>query len=663
MKYWKYIVGFLIVVVPSALTVLVYNDKITQNSPMYYKQGVQFYNDGDYSNAYYNFGKIKWISPLYPMALYKQAKSAQKAGDYKTAAIKYKMFLNKMPNSIFDTKAKLNLAKSYYYLKQFDDAKKQFTDLKQSTNNLGTEEVYFLGLIEKKTDKNKSASYFRDYINTVLAGNALNSSYLIPAADELSSLGVNLDNNDNKSLGIAYFKNKNYKKALNYFSKLPVNTCWDYLVLTNHYEGNKVIAKKLIETGLPLYSVSTDEENLHEIYNIYATYFPSSKIKNWTLINKIVKENSLQGEDYVMYKLASLLPKDKAVVIYNNIVEKYPESSYAPESLWNVFWDKYTKKDYKTAEELAIKHLKSYKKVKSTPKVAFWLAKTALKQNKTAEAHNYLTKLAAKYPDNYYGLRAENIISKKNDFWTTNIQNKIPEQKEEIEFPLSIGQLDIKDVKLINTLFEMGDYEIWIDANFQNPIVESWFELKKDKKSRSIVLARDEIEKMEVKPPLISSSYKLDYPRYWVEEINIAGQKLNIDPYLIEALIREESYFNENAKSKTGATGLMQIMPQTANYVISKLDEDMKTLANLENPRINIYIGSNYLKYLKERFNNDDLMVIAAYNGGEGSVNKWQKNYGTEDYDEFIEQIPYEETRNYIKRVFTNYHMYRKIYK
>ena len=76
-----------------------------------------------------------------------------------------------------------------------------------------------------------------------------------------------------------------------------------------------------------------------------------------------------------------------------------------------------------------------------------------------------------------------------------------------------------------------------------------------------------------------------------------------------------------------------------------------------------MYIGCNYLKYLKERFNNDDLMVIAAFNGGEGSVNRWIKLYGTDDYDEFIEKIPYEETQNYIKKVFRTYHMYKKIYR
>ena len=207
----------------------------------------------------------------------------------------------------------------------------------------------------------------------------------------------------------------------------------------------------------------------------------------------------------------------------------------------------------------------------------------------------------------------------------------------------------------------MGDYEIWDDADFENPIVKSWIEFKKNNKSRSIVIARDAIAKMEIKPPYMSASYKLAYPRYWIDEINIAGQKLELDPYLIIALIREESYFNENAKSISNAAGLMQLMPATANYMISMLSDNIPSYTNLENPRMNMYLGCNYLKYLYDRFNND-LFVVAAYNGGEGSVNKWSGIYSTADYDEFIENIPFDETRNYVKKVFRSYHLYRKIY-
>jgi soluble lytic murein transglycosylase len=661
MKYLKYILGILIVVVPCAITVLIYNDKITQNSPMYYKQGVEFYDKGDYQNAYYNFGKIKWISPLYPMAVYKQAKSAENAGDYKTAVLKYKLFLEKLPDTVFDLKAKLSLGKSYYYLKQYDEARVPFLELAEKTNNDGTEEIFYLGLIEKNFDKEKAASYFRRYLETALAGEALNNNYLVASAQELANLGIILTDRDLQLIGMAYFKNKQYKDALKYLSMLPAGQSWDYLVLANHYAGNKIITKKLIETGLIANAASASDENLNEIYNAYSSYIKGPKIKSWNSILKIVTDNNLKGEDYILYKLAENSSPAAALDYYKVISSKYPESKYAPESLWQIIWNAYKNHDYKTAEMLAIQHLKTFKKVKSTPKVAFWLAKTALKQNKINDAHNYFSKLVTKYPDDYYGLRAENILSKKNDFWTTNFNKKISETKEQIEFPLSVSQIDIKDLKVINTLFEMGDYDILKDADYSNPIIESWFDYKNNKKSRSIVLARDEIEKMDVKPPFISATYKLAYPLYWTSEINIAGNKLGIDPYLIASIIREESYYNEHAKSKTGATGLMQLMPLTASYMISKLNDEVNDLADLEDPRTNMYLGCNYLKYLQERFNND-LLVVAAYNGGEGSVNKWLKTYNTEDWDEFIEEIPFDETRNYVKKVFRTYHMYKKIY-
>ena len=131
MKFLKYILVTLAIIVPCSVAILIYNDKITQDSPVYYRQGVEFYNNGDYPNAYYNFGKINKISPLYSMALYKQAKSAQKVGDLSMASLKYKLFLDKNPNSIFSETARYNLAKCYFYLKKYDDAKLLFLESKE----------------------------------------------------------------------------------------------------------------------------------------------------------------------------------------------------------------------------------------------------------------------------------------------------------------------------------------------------------------------------------------------------------------------------------------------------------------------------------------------------------------------------------------------------
>ena len=524
MKVLKYLVIVLAIVIPSLLTVLIYNDKITQNSPVYYKQGVDFYNKGDYSNAFYNFSKIKWISPLYPMALYKQAKSAQKLGDYNTATIKYELFLEKNPTSVFATPSRFNLAKSYYYLKKYPEAKHNFLILKEQQKDKPSVEDYYLGILTKKEDKQVAAKYFRNYIKGVLSDEITDKNYLIASLEELETLGINLTMQDRALIGEAYYENNKYSKALEYFSKLPLSSYWDYLVIVNHYAGNKVVAKKLIENGIKTYSKLADEERLNKVYDIYTSYMQGSKVRNWTQMLKIVQTNSLKGEDYVMYKLANILPSSKALNYYSQIETKYPQSAYAPESLWNVFWSKYKLKDYAAAEKLAIKHIKQYQNVNSTTRMIFWFAKTEQKMNKTAYANNIFSKLAAKYPDDYYGLRAEAILEKKTDFWTLDTTNKIT-YKDDKDFPINSSNLDIKDLKLINTIFALGDYEIWADADLNNKLVESWFEQKKGKKSRSMVLARDTINKLQIKPPFFSPAYKLAYPLYWIEEINLATNK------------------------------------------------------------------------------------------------------------------------------------------
>ena len=362
MKYLKYIIAFFIIVIPSVVTVLIYNDKITEDSPMYYKKGVEYYNQGNYPVAYSKFLKIKWISPLYPIALYKQAKSAQKIGDYTTATLKYEAFLEKTPDSIFAKTAKFNLGKCYFYLKKYPEAKTAFINSKTNPLDKGAED-YYIGLIEKKTDKVKAAEYFKNYISYETENDKPNE---IIAAEELSSLDTIHTIEDYILLGKVYYKNKKYTKAIEYFSKVPIASVWDYLVLANHYAGNKVIARKLMESGMKLYSDKISEENLHSIYDIYVSYMKGTKLKNWNKLLTLVRAASVKGEDYVMYKLATFQSGEKALALYNEIQDKYPNSKFAPESLWNVFWDSYRKGNYTKAEELAYKHIKQYRNVKST---------------------------------------------------------------------------------------------------------------------------------------------------------------------------------------------------------------------------------------------------------------------------------------------------------
>lgn len=133
------------------------------------------------------------------------------------------------------------------------------------------------------------------------------------------------------------------------------------------------------------------------------------------------------------------------------------------------------------------------------------------------------------------------------------------------------------------------------------------------------------------------------------------------DPAMLFALIRQESRFSNRARSRSGARGLMQVMPRTAGYIgrDRALVRDRENL--LYDAGFNMSLGQRYVNYLKEHNATDgDLFyVLAAYNGGPGNVNKWRRTVATDDPLWFMEHIPLRETRAYVEQVAANYWIYR----
>ena len=133
------------------------------------------------------------------------------------------------------------------------------------------------------------------------------------------------------------------------------------------------------------------------------------------------------------------------------------------------------------------------------------------------------------------------------------------------------------------------------------------------------------------------------------------------DEYFIYAIICAESGFDNEAQSQVGAKGLMQIMPETAKWLKEKYKLDID-IENLFDPETNIHLGCQYISYLSGRFNNDMTLVLAAYNGGEGNVRKWLNNSLYSSDGKSLQNIPYKETANYVKRVTTYYELYKDTY-
>ncbi|PYM62777.1 MAG: hypothetical protein DMD79_10285 [Candidatus Rokuibacteriota bacterium] len=162
-------------------------------------------------------------------------------------------------------------------------------------------------------------------------------------------------------------------------------------------------------------------------------------------------------------------------------------------------------------------------------------------------------------------------------------------------------------------------------------------------------------------PGLTSRFWELYYPLGYAETVSDAARRAGLDPYLVAAVIREESSYDPRARSWVGAVGLMQLMPDTARLVAQEARLTYDEPASLWDPAFNIALGTRYLATLRARFQ-EPLLAVASYNAGPHRVQRWVADRPTADLEEFVEQIPFDETRGFVKRVFTSWQHYRRHY-
>lgn len=157
---------------------------------------------------------------------------------------------------------------------------------------------------------------------------------------------------------------------------------------------------------------------------------------------------------------------------------------------------------------------------------------------------------------------------------------------------------------------------------------------------------------------------KIMYKREFSQYVSKYSEMYNVDENLVYALIKAESNFNSNAKSNKGAIGLMQLMEDTAKDVIKLVDLEVNgNLISdlLLDSDININLGTKYLSTLLERYQSIEL-AVAAYNAGIGTIDNWIEKQIINKDGSNIENIPYKETNNYVRKILRDYKIYNKLY-
>lgn len=608
--------------------------------------------EDDYSNAYYLFSRISFLSKLKPIALYHQGECADKLEDYGTAVKKYQMLFKIYPSNKLSLKAKYlaaqNLVKTNPEL-----AQKYFKEILKSApdTDYAIAAEYYSGLLLMKSytqsedmifplsKKDDVENYFRHYLKKAPSGRlALN------VINDWLSLDKTISSDDYLMMAKSCFLMGEYKKAQELLNKVDLKESWAVDVQNSYALNNIPRARYLTEWGLMHHARYIDIEDIENAVNTYLKFSPT-KYQGATKLFYIANS---KGKDYIWDLKCSYTDSQYKSQCFKDLYLKFPDSKYVDDALSQIFLETIRKNDYQNAKKIGHDFLNKFKNSEFTPMVMYWMGRIAEKTHDYSEYMSYYKSVIARYPDNYYAYRA---YLHMNHTPGPIITSYLKEQ--DVIYPYK------NKPSIIRELVNLKDYDVLEEFARDDDFLKSWIFYMKGDYTKSVVIARNAMDELAVKPDKYDLRWRLVYPLHYYNDIKKYADISGNNPPLMLSIVREESYFNPSAKSGVGAVGLMQLMPQTASEIAVKHGIKKFTLYN---PQQNIMLGNYYYSFLKTYLSGMDVSSIAAYNGGIGSVNGWKKSIYYNDTDEFVEQIPYPETKNYVKKVFRSYWNYIRIY-
>ncbi len=367
----------------------------------------------------------------------------------------------------------------------------------------------------------------------------------------------------------------------------------------------------------------------------------------------------------------------KAIRQYRETRFLFPDTRWEEEAAWGEAWCYYLLGKYVACAE----HLRECVEQEvwdlSIPRALYWRARCLEKAGRLAESRQVYARTRAGYPDSYYSVVSEWRLSGKplKEIIAPG-QGNVPEQVDDAygsrvfqkladpALPLLVSTGLLKDaVERLDWLRNgSGSSELtqedWVEAYCLAGDILRGLRIARSKGLLSPRLP----EAIYGQDPEAQRFVHLLYPLPGRFRLQEKARARGLDPFLVAGLIHQESVFMHDAISPAGAVGLMQIMPATGKRVAEKIGLEDFRVSLLQEPEVNISIGTAYLEGLASRYERDWPKVFAAYNAGPGAVARWTTLMPLADTDEFVEGIRYRETRIYVKKVLFNWSLYHRIY-
>jgi soluble lytic murein transglycosylase len=359
---------------------------------------------------------------------------------------------------------------------------------------------------------------------------------------------------------------------------------------------------------------------------------------------------------------------DEAARTFRELYEKFPTGQRAERAAWKYGWWSYRTRQYAETVRVFEQAAGAFPRSDYRPSFLYWAARSHARLGEGSVAEARLRLVYADYANSYYGRLAGKQLSHRAGALPRPGDIVRASQRPAPPEPQRLANEEVIRLLLANGLYDDALNEAryaqrsWGTSPRLDATI-AWIYYQKGELRRAITMMRRAYPQhltsngQELPPEILQVIFPLTF---W-NSIRRYSTDRGLDPYLIAALIAQESTFDPNIRSVANAWGLMQVVPSTGRRLARSLGIRRFSTASLTNPDLNIRLGTLYFSHLVRQFGGT-YYALASYNAGESRVVRWRAERPGLDDDEFIDDIPFPETQNYVKRILGTAEDYRALY-
>jgi soluble lytic murein transglycosylase len=368
---------------------------------------------------------------------------------------------------------------------------------------------------------------------------------------------------------------------------------------------------------------------------------------------------------------------DRAIEYFRELQERFPNGARASYAHWKTAWLSFRQGRTEEARKGFDDQIVLYPDSNEVPPALYWRARLAEEEGASMMARAYYQKLSSRFRNYYYAelarQRLKNIKAEGEDTTHYLLLDRVP--------PLSVkdkvadseppeDNLRLQRARLLSNgaLADLAMRELQAASSEEGGswALSEMVRIYHDggQYDRAIqVLKRAKPNYFAVDLPELPRTYWDGlFPKPYWTDLRKYSQLNGLDPYLVASLIRQESEFNPMAVSRANAVGLMQLLPSVGKHVAKEIKLKGYNPSQLYTPAVNMQLGTRYFKSMVDKYGGQLEYALAAYNAGSDRVGDWLEQGHYRDAQEFVESIPFTETREYVQAILRNETVYQRLY-